>query len=61
MTWNELIRKLMAAGYVEVRKGKGSHRLLKHPKTSHEVWITFHGTQESGNLGKRILREAGLL
>ena len=27
MTWGELIRKLKAAGYLEVRGGKGSHQL----------------------------------
>ena len=35
MTWGEVIRKLKAAGYVEVRSGKGQ-------------------------LGNRILREAGI-
>jgi predicted RNA binding protein YcfA (HicA-like mRNA interferase family) len=28
VTWAEVIRKLKAAGFAEVRSGKGSHRLL---------------------------------
>jgi predicted RNA binding protein YcfA (HicA-like mRNA interferase family) len=28
VTWNEVIRKLKAAGFVEKRTGKGSHRLF---------------------------------
>jgi hypothetical protein len=29
---------LKAAGYVEVRIGKGSHRQFRHPTTDHESW-----------------------
>jgi hypothetical protein len=29
VTWAEVIRKLKAAGFVEVRGGKGSYLLLK--------------------------------
>ena len=32
MTWAEVIRKLKAAGYVDHRSGKGSHRQLIHPQ-----------------------------
>jgi mRNA interferase HicA len=60
VTWGEVIRKLKAAGYVEMRKGKGSHLKLKHPETGREVWVALHAKQEAGNLGNRILREAGL-
>ena len=61
MTLGEVIRKLKAAGYVEVRSGKGSHRLLRHPSTGHEIWVAIHTKKDAGNLGNRILREAGLL
>jgi predicted RNA binding protein YcfA (HicA-like mRNA interferase family) len=60
VTWSEVIRKLKAAGYVEVRSGKGSHRLFRHPVTGHEVWITLHTKKDAGQLGNRILREAGI-
>jgi len=50
VTWAEVIRQLKAAGYLEVRTGKGSHRLLRHPATGKEIWVA----------GNRILREAGI-
>jgi predicted RNA binding protein YcfA (HicA-like mRNA interferase family) len=37
MTWAEVIRKLKAAGYVEVWRGKGSHRLFKYATTGQEI------------------------
>ena len=55
MTWAEVIRKLKAAGFGEVRSGKGSHRLLKHL-----VWVAVHTKKDAGRLGNRILREAGV-
>jgi len=58
VTWAEVIRRLKKAGYIEVRTGKGSHRLFRHPETGHEVWVTVHG-HDAGNLGNRILKEAG--
>jgi hypothetical protein len=45
MTWGEVIRKLKAAGYVA---------------TGHEVWVAIHTKKDAGQLGNRILREAGI-
>ena len=59
MKWTEVIRKLKAAGFVEQRTGKGSHQLFRHPTTEKEVWVTTHG-HDAGQLGNRILREAGV-
>ena len=59
MTWKEVIRKLKAAGFVERRTGKGSHRLFVHPASGTEVWVTVHG-DDAGRLGNRILRDAGV-
>ncbi|MDQ3417918.1 MAG: type II toxin-antitoxin system HicA family toxin [Acidobacteriota bacterium] len=59
MTWAEVVRKLKQAGFVELRTGKGSHRLLKHPTTGKEVWVAVHTKKDAGHLGNRILREAG--
>lgn len=56
MTWAEVIRKLKAAGFVEVRSGKGS----QHPVTGKEVWVAVHTKKDAGRLGARILREAGV-
>jgi len=60
VTWGEVIRKLKAAGYAEVRGGKGSHRLFRHVTTGKELWIAVHTKKDAGQLGNRILREAGL-
>ena len=60
MTWGEVIRKLKAAGYVEVRSGKGSHHLYRHPTTGQEVLVAIHTKKDAGQLGNRILREAGI-
>ena len=60
VTWAEVIRKLKAAGFVEVRSGKGSHLLLKHPSTGKEVWVAVHTKKDAGRLGNRILRDAGV-
>jgi predicted RNA binding protein YcfA (HicA-like mRNA interferase family) len=60
VTWAEVIRKPTAAGFVEVRSGKGSHRFMKHPKSGIEVWVAVHTKKDAGRLGYRILREAGV-
>jgi predicted RNA binding protein YcfA (HicA-like mRNA interferase family) len=60
VTWAEVIRRLKAAGFVDVRTGKGSHRLLRHPDTGREVWVAVHTKKDAGRLGNRILREAGV-
>jgi predicted RNA binding protein YcfA (HicA-like mRNA interferase family) len=58
VTWAEVIPKLKAAGFVEVKTGKGSHLLLKHPMTGKEIWVAVHTKKDAGRLGNRILREA---
>jgi predicted RNA binding protein YcfA (HicA-like mRNA interferase family) len=53
-----VIRRLKAAGFIEVRRGKGSHRLFKHPDSGKEIWVAVHTKKDAGQLGHRILREA---
>jgi len=60
MTWGEVERRLKRAGFVEVLTGKGSHKLFRHPETGREVWLAVHTKKDAGQLGNRILREAGL-
>jgi len=60
VTWAEVIRKLKAAGFVEVRSGRGSHLLLTQPATGREIWVAIHTKKDAGRLGNRILREAGI-
>jgi predicted RNA binding protein YcfA (HicA-like mRNA interferase family) len=61
VTWGELIRRLKAAGFVEARTGKGSHRQLVHPKTGQVITVAVHTKKEVGTgLVAKILKEAGL-
>jgi predicted RNA binding protein YcfA (HicA-like mRNA interferase family) len=60
MTWAELLRRLRAAGFVERRTGKGSHRKLVHATTGKEIWVSVHTKKEVGRLARQILKEAGL-
>lgn len=60
MTWAEVVRKLKAAGFVEVRSGKGSHLLLRNHVNGKDVWVAVHTKKDAGRLGARILREAGV-
>ena len=61
MTWGELIRRLRAAGFVERRSGKGSHRQFVHPETKRVITVSVHTKKEVGTgLAQRILKEAGL-
>ncbi|PYR56803.1 MAG: hypothetical protein DMF91_21040 [Acidobacteria bacterium] len=60
MTWGELIRRLKAAGFVERRTGKGSHRQFVHPD-GRVITVSVHTKKEVGTgLARRILKEAGL-
>jgi predicted RNA binding protein YcfA (HicA-like mRNA interferase family) len=51
---------LKAAGFVEVRSGKGRHRQLVHPKTGQIITIAVHTKKDVGTgLAAKILKEAG--
>ena len=61
VTWGELIRRLKAAGFVEQRTGKGSHRQFVHSETKKVITVAVHTKKEVGTgLAYRILKEAGL-
>ena len=61
MTWAELLRRLKAAGFVEQRTGKGSHRQFVHPINKKVITVAVHTKREVGKgLAHRILKEAGL-
>ena len=61
MTWAELIRRLKAAGFVEHRTAKGSHRQLINPISRKVITVAVHTKKEVGTgLAQRILKEAGL-
>jgi hypothetical protein len=46
-----VIRKLKAAGFIEVRTGKGSHHLFKHPASGKEIWVAVH-TKKDAAIGQ---------
>jgi predicted RNA binding protein YcfA (HicA-like mRNA interferase family) len=61
VTWGELIRRLRAAGFVEQRTGKGSHRRFVNPGTKQVITVSVHTKKEVGTgLAARILKDAGL-
>jgi predicted RNA binding protein YcfA (HicA-like mRNA interferase family) len=61
VTWAELIRKLKAHGFEELRSGKGSHRQFWHPTTKRVVTIAVHTKKEVGTgLLNRIFKDAGI-
>jgi predicted RNA binding protein YcfA (HicA-like mRNA interferase family) len=61
VAWRELVRRLAAAGFVEHRTGKGSHRQFIHPRTQQVMTAAVHTKKEVGRgLAARILKEAGL-
>lgn len=56
-----MVRKLKAAGFVEHRKGKGSHRQFIHPGTKRVITVAVHTKKDVGKgLERRILKDAGL-
>ena len=61
MTWAELIRRLKAHGFEELRTGKGSHRQFWHPATGKVLTVAVHTKKEVGTgLANRILKDAGI-
>lgn len=60
MNARELIKKLEAAGWHQVRT-KGSHRIFKHPENPATIPVPDHGKKDIavGTLNS-ILKQAGL-
>lgn len=60
---SELKKKLINAGWVILRQGKGSHVILIHPgKPGERIVFTDHGSHEMGKgLERKILKQAGLI
>lgn len=62
MKCSELLRLLKKAGWIIIREGKGSHKILSHPDKP-GIIITFpdHGSDEMGKgLAEKIKKQAGL-
>ncbi|MGN7721598.1 type II toxin-antitoxin system HicA family toxin [Chitinophaga sp. 22620] len=60
---SELKKKLLNAGWVILRQGKGSHIILIYPdKPGKRIVFTDHGSNEIGKgLERKILKQAGLI
>jgi len=60
MTYEEIVRKLKAAGFIFDRQAKGSHEIWYNPTTRRRTTVPRHpGTLPIGTL-RAIIREAGL-
>ena len=62
MKCSELLRLLKKAGWIVVREGKGSHKILSH-QDKPGIIITFpnHGSDEmSKGLAEKFKKQAGL-
>ncbi|MCH8204746.1 MAG: type II toxin-antitoxin system HicA family toxin [Candidatus Hydrogenedentes bacterium] len=55
----EIIKVLLKLGFVE-RKGRGSHRVYRHPTTNRMVVVPVHPGDLKPNLVKEIIKQAGL-
>ena len=59
----ELIRRLKAAGFVEQRHGKGSHRQFVHPDSGRVITVAVHtknaphGTRAAHSQGGGIMTQ----
>lgn len=62
MKSSELLRKLTKAGWVTIREGKGSHKILAHPeKPGNQIVFPDHGANEIGKgLALKIMKKVGL-
>lgn len=60
MTWKELTKLLVSAGYVLERHGK-KHDLYRHPVTGKREQVERHGSTEvRPGLQSAIMKRAGL-
>lgn len=59
MTAKELIKKLKADGWIEVRQ-IGSHKQFKHPSKLGLVTLPFHNGDIAPGTLNSILKQAGL-
>lgn len=61
MKCSELLRLLKKDGWIILREGKGSHKLLTHLKKQGTITFPDHGSDEIGKgLAEKIKKQAGL-
>jgi mRNA interferase HicA len=60
MKSSELLKKILKAGWYEVRQ-TGSHKILMHDKYEHTIVFPYHGSKEVGKgIENALLKQAGL-
>jgi predicted RNA binding protein YcfA (HicA-like mRNA interferase family) len=60
MKSNELLRKLLSAGWV-IQRQSGSHLVLRHPNKKEPIIFPYHGSKEMATgTASHILKQAGL-
>jgi len=60
MKSSELYKKLLKAGWYEVRQS-GSHKILIHDEHTNTIVFPYHGSKEIGKgLENGLLKQAGL-
>ena len=60
MKSNELLKKLFANGWKEIRQS-GSHLILRHPDKANPIIFPSHGSKEvATGTAKHIHKQAGL-
>jgi len=60
MKSSELLKKILKAGWYEVRQ-TGSHKILMHDKHDHTIVFPYHGSKEVGKgMENALLKQAGL-
>lgn len=61
MRYREIAKKLKKLGCIELRKGKGSHRIWYNPETNQVVSIPDWGSKDlAPGTVRAIIRELGI-
>ena len=60
MKSNELLKKILKAGWYEIRQS-GNHKILMHDNYDHTIVFPYHGSKEVGKgIENALLKQAGL-
>ena len=60
MTSKEMVKLLLAHGFVEIKSGKGSHRKFHNPQTNRTVPVPYYNKDLGKGIEQAILKQAGL-
>lgn len=60
MTPREMVKRLKANGFEEVRQSGTSHLILRNPNTGKQTTVPMHSKELKKGLEQAILKQAGL-